>query len=180
MNRAMSRGARLLKSSGIFWLGLISLLSLAYLFITRSKIINPRNVATMSNSEKFAFRDYILSLLKNAGFTPEMSRMIFAQAAHETGNFTSDIFKENNNLFGMKLARVRKTTAIGENRGHAVYKSVEDCIADYWLYNRALNYMAEYSSVASFIRALVLKKYFEAKPEEYQTAVEKWYKYYFS
>ena len=105
--------------------------------------------------------------------------MIFAQAAHETGNFTSDIFKENNNLFGMKLARVRKTTAIGENRGHAVYASIEDCIKDYWLYNKAFNYLAEYSSVASFVRALVLKKYFEAKPEEYQTAVEKWHKYYF-
>lgn len=141
---------------------------------------NPLSVATMSEREKFAFRDYILSLLRANGFTDEMSRMIFAQAAHETGNFTSDIFKENNNLFGMKMPRVRKTTAIGENRGHAVYKSVEDSVKDYWLYNRALNYLAQYSSVASFVRAMALKKYFEAKESDYKTAVEKWHKYYFN
>lgn len=133
----------------------------------------------MSEKEKFAFRDYVVSLLENNGFTHSMAAMIFAQAAHETGNFTSDIFKENNNLFGMKLARVRKTTAIGENRGHAVYKSIEDSIADYWLYNRALNYLSSYSSVAAFVREMALKKYFEAKETEYKTAVEKWHKYYF-
>lgn len=56
--------------------------------------------------------------------------IIFAQARIETGNFTSVIFKENKNLFGMKLAKQRETTAIDENRGHAVYenwkKSVDD------------------------------------------------------
>lgn len=133
----------------------------------------------MSEKEKFAFRDYVVALLKQNGFTHNMARMIFAQAAHETGNFTSDIFKENNNLFGMKLARVRKTTAIGENRGHAVYKSIEDSIADYWLYNKALNYLTNYSSIAAFVREMVLKKYFEAKESEYLAAVEKWHKYYF-
>jgi len=60
-----------------------------------------------------------MSLLKRQGFTEEMSKLITAQAGFETGNFTSVIFKENNNLFGMKLPKVRKTTAIGENRGHA-------------------------------------------------------------
>jgi len=120
-----------------------------------------------------------MSLLKRQGFTEEMSKLITAQAGFETGNFTSVIFKENNNLFGMKLARVRKTTAIGENRGHAVYKSVEDCISDYWLYSKALNYLSVYSSVAAWVRELALKKYFEAKETDYKAAVEKWHKYYF-
>ena len=52
----------------------------------------------------------------------------------ETGNLTSTICMENQNLFGMKLARVRETTAIGENRGHAVYSSFSQSIADYFLY----------------------------------------------
>jgi uncharacterized FlgJ-related protein len=175
----MSRRARLTGNSVIYWLGLILLPLSVLLFFLRSKITNPLSVATMTDKEKFAFRDYIVALLERAGFTSKMARMIFAQAAHETGNFTSDIFKENNNLFGMKLARVRKTTAIGENRGHAVYKSVEDCIADYWLYSKALNYLSVYSSVAAWVRELAYKKYFEAKESEYKTAVEKWHKYYF-
>jgi uncharacterized FlgJ-related protein len=47
--------------------------------------------------------------------------VVLAQARLETGNFTSKVFRENNNLFGMKLPRVRNTTAIGEQNSHATY-----------------------------------------------------------
>jgi len=57
-----------------------------------------------------------------------------AQAKLESGNFNSPIFKENNNLFGMKLAQVRKTTATGKNRGHAKYNSWQDSVMDYKLW----------------------------------------------
>ena len=33
--------------------------------------------------------------------------IVYAQAMLESGNFTSKIFRENNNMFGMKQARVR-------------------------------------------------------------------------
>ena len=59
--------------------------------------------------------------------------LIYAQAKHETGNFKSAVYKENNNLFGMKLARKRKNTITGENRGHATYKSRLKSIYDYFL-----------------------------------------------
>ena len=49
--------------------------------------------------------------------------IVYSQAKLESGNFSSKIFKENNNLFGMKRARQRATTATGENRGHATYSS---------------------------------------------------------
>jgi len=58
----------------------------------------------------------------------------FAQATWETGHFSSPIFKENNNLFGMKLAHQRKTTAIGQNRGHAKYANWQDSVKDYKLW----------------------------------------------
>lgn len=58
--------------------------------------------------------------------------VIYAQAYHETGGFTSAIFKENNNMFGLKLPKKRNTFAKGENRGHAVYSDWVDCIADYF------------------------------------------------
>jgi len=125
------------------------------------------------------FVPYFMSLLMKEGFNESMSKLIVAQAGFETGNFTSDIFRYNNNLFGMKLPKIRKTTAIGEARGHAVYKSWEDSIKDYWLYSKALGYLSNYSSVVNFVRALVQKKYFEAKPEDYQRGVETYYKKYF-
>lgn len=49
----------------------------------------------------------------------------------ETGNLTSVICVENNNLFGMKLPRVRKTTATGASRGHAQYNDFVMSILDY-------------------------------------------------
>lgn len=67
----------------------------------------------------------------------ENSYIVYAQARLESGNFTSDIFIENNNLFGMKVAERRPTTAIGVNRGHAVYKSWQESVLDYALMQAA-------------------------------------------
>lgn len=60
--------------------------------------------------------------------------IVIAQAKLESGNFKSKIFKENNNLFGMKEAKVRISTNKGTNRGHAKYESWKDCVVDYALY----------------------------------------------
>ena len=61
--------------------------------------------------------------------------IVLAQAKLETGYFTSSIFRENNNLFGMKRPRVRPTYAVGENRGHAVFEHWQDSVKDYRLYS---------------------------------------------
>jgi hypothetical protein len=60
--------------------------------------------------------------------------IVLAQAKWESTHFTSKIFEENNNLFGMKLAYQRDTTAIGKNRGHAKYKNWQDSVKDYKLW----------------------------------------------
>lgn len=60
--------------------------------------------------------------------------IVYAQAVLETGNFTSTIFQENNNLFGMKEARIRITTNQGTRRGHAYYNSWYDSVLDYAMY----------------------------------------------
>jgi len=57
-----------------------------------------------------------------------------AQAKWESTHFTSRIFQENNNLFGMRLAYQRDTTAIGKNRNHAKYKNWQDSVKDYKLW----------------------------------------------
>jgi hypothetical protein len=57
-----------------------------------------------------------------------------AQSMLETGKWKSDIFVENNNLFGMREAKSRITTAIGTNKNHAEYNSWRESIYDYAFY----------------------------------------------
>lgn len=63
--------------------------------------------------------------------------IVFAQCQIESGNFTSNIWKKNNNCLGMKLAKSRPTTANGEQFGHAFYDSYKDCLKDYALWQAA-------------------------------------------
>jgi hypothetical protein len=64
----------------------------------------------------------------------ENSDIVKAQIWLETGNFSSKFCRENNNLFGMKLAKKRPTTAIGKLDGMAYYPSWVLSIQDYKLW----------------------------------------------
>lgn len=90
-----------------------------------------------------------LAKLLNPKYWGVSTKLIYAQAVHETGRFTSDIFRESNNLFGMKLPSRRKTTATGENRGHATFKNWWASIWDYFLRQSYFNVSG--SSDKSFI-----------------------------
>jgi hypothetical protein len=60
-----------------------------------------------------------------------------AQAKWESKHFKSEIFYDNNNLFGMKLAKLRPTTAIGKHKlhgNHAAYNNWQDSVKDYKLW----------------------------------------------
>ena len=61
--------------------------------------------------------------------------IILAQSYQETGHYKSTIFRENNNLFGMKEAVLRTNLAQGTNRGHAIYDTWQDSVIDYALYS---------------------------------------------
>lgn len=60
--------------------------------------------------------------------------IVYAQAILETGYFTSQVFCENNNLFGMKLPKSRDTMATGENLNHATFSTWLSSIEDYKLW----------------------------------------------
>jgi uncharacterized FlgJ-related protein len=61
--------------------------------------------------------------------------IVLAQSYQETGHYKSTIFRENNNLFGMKQAVLRTNLAQGTNRGHATYDTWQDSLIDYALYS---------------------------------------------
>jgi hypothetical protein len=60
--------------------------------------------------------------------------IVLAQSKLETGNFTSKIFKENSNLFGMREAKQRITTAKGTENNHAYYHTWYESVLDYSFY----------------------------------------------
>ena len=60
--------------------------------------------------------------------------IVLAQAILESGYMTSQIFIENNNLFGMRFPERRETTAISENKGYSVYDCWTDSVKDYKLF----------------------------------------------
>lgn len=57
-----------------------------------------------------------------------------AQMKLESASGTSKIFREGNNLFGMKLAQRRPTTALGERNNHAYYSHWRSSCIDYALW----------------------------------------------
>jgi uncharacterized FlgJ-related protein len=61
--------------------------------------------------------------------------IVLAQIKLETSNFSSKIFRENWNLFGMKQALIRANTAKGTQYGHAYYSSWRESLLDYALYS---------------------------------------------
>ena len=92
--------------------------------------------ATEVNSKKLKSEEFseeaLLSFMRELRI--KYPETVLAQARLETGNFTSDIFKENHNLFGMKVAGKRPTSALGVHRGHAQYRDWKDSIVDYALF----------------------------------------------
>jgi hypothetical protein len=64
-----------------------------------------------------------------------------SQTYGETGKLSSNIYKENNNLFGFKCSTSR-SYCVKVNRGHAYYLSYDDSIDDYveWQKTMVSNY----------------------------------------
>lgn len=60
--------------------------------------------------------------------------IVLLQSRLETGNYSSDIFLNGNNLFGMKLPSRRPTVATGTYKAHAKYAHWSDSVIDYVLW----------------------------------------------
>ena len=60
--------------------------------------------------------------------------IVLAQAKLESGHYSSKIYKENHNLFGMKEAVVRIHTSKGTQFNHAYYSHWKESVYDYAFY----------------------------------------------
>ena len=92
----------------------------------------------LKENNKFSedrLKEYVNSL------NMKFPHIVIAQSKLESNNYSSTIFKANNNLFGMKEARIRPTTNKGTNLGHAVFDNWKDSVLDYAFFQAA--YMKE-------------------------------------
>ena len=106
------------------------------LLLLQNNISNPIVInQTIITQEDTTFslinlREYILQL------NMKHPNVVLAQAIVESGHFNSKLFKENNNIFGMRLAKQRHCVAIGSKNGYAVYNNWKESVIDYAFYQK--------------------------------------------
>ena len=87
--------------------------------------------------------------------------LVFSQTMLESAELKSKLSVSNNNIFGMRLAKKRPTTAIGERNGYAVYTSWYACLLDYYEYQRYM--LKEHVTTKNRYMALLGRRYAEDK-----------------
>ena len=113
---------------------LLSVMLLSSVNIPNSEIDNQTQEAAVLviNGKKPFSEEALVEQIEKLNF--RFPEIVLAQATQETNTFTSNLFRENNNLFGMREAKVRANLAAGTNRSHAYYDNWEDSVIDYALY----------------------------------------------
>lgn len=115
--------------------------------ISKKKQIHEQKIIKPNDKNPYSY-DKITPLMKDLTkiFSPETfakevlkqgiehPEVAVAQAMIESGHFKSPLFKENNNVFGMKFPRQRQTTAVRQNKGQSYYKNWIDSVKDYKLW----------------------------------------------
>ncbi len=85
-------------------------------------------------------------------YNVKFAYIVLAQARQESNHYKSKIAIENKNLFGLKVATGRPTTALGTKRNHAYYESYEMSVLDYALYQAA--YMRKIKNERDYVAYL--------------------------
>lgn len=100
----------------------------------REKVDNlsyEEKIIVISEASKFS-EEKLIEEIKRLNF--RFPHIVLAQAQIESGHFSSPIFIENHNMFGMREARVRANLARGTKRSHAYYDTWKESLYDYALY----------------------------------------------
>jgi hypothetical protein len=107
-------------------------LTLALLFFITS-ISNNSQIKRINYGE-INYSTLYLKILHSGVKFPDV---VFAQALIESAHFNSEVFKCENNLFGMKQPYVRETTSLSEGKtGYASYFDWTHSVEDYVFWQR--------------------------------------------
>lgn len=103
----------------------------------------------------------------------DTAKLLTAHAMHETGVFKSRLYREQNNLFGMRHPSIRETLSKGELDGWANFETLEDSVLDLLLYFKEFGLKPTWKEPAAFVKAIKSKGYFEDPYLPYFNAVRK-------
>jgi hypothetical protein len=104
-----------------------------------------------STGETFEFSESNLDFMLTK-FNVRFPEIVKAQVQLETGNYSSKVYRENNNLFGMKKAYRRPSTCKGMKNGHCYYDDWFDSVIDYILYQRV--FLSKIDNVDDYLKVL--------------------------
>jgi hypothetical protein len=98
-----------------------------------NKFINTTEVTdTLTIHGQPFSEEALVETLKNCNV--KYPYIVLAQAKLESGHFSSKVFKQNHNMFGMRKAHQRITAAESEKNTYAYYRDWKDCLYDYAMY----------------------------------------------
>ena len=131
---------------------LVATFGLGWMLSTNTTIdrIIHRVTDTVEISATHFSENALIRLLKENNI--KYPHIVLAQAKLESNNFTSKIFKQNNNMFGMRRAHQRITTAQDERNTYALYRDWIDGVHDMGMYQSTV--MCSVSSEEGYFNKL--------------------------
>jgi len=116
----------------------------------------------------------IAKILGEKGYSSEMIHNWVAVSAHETGRWTSNLFRNANNLFGMKQPLKRYSLSTGPtSSGFATFSSQSDSVLDLVAYMEEFNYPKSFDTLFDQITFMKSKGYFQEPLDQYYYSVKK-------
>jgi len=94
-----------------------------------NKVILSNEMSSNTNFKDSSINDTILYKMITDLRIPH-KKIVFAQAHLESAKYTSELYKSNFNLFGMKFATQRPTVTSNENRGYQDYDNWKESVID--------------------------------------------------
>lgn len=166
-----------LKKSLTTWgtLGIVSALGL--LLYVASKVLANGKTNPQANLDPLQIQEIILSELQQSGYVYPYSQYWVYVSKMETAGWTSNLFKTNLNLWGMKAPQTRATTALnkGSHDTWAKYSTIRSAAKDIVLYMDALNYPKKISSLQGLIQLMGEKGYYGSESwSDYYGKVISW------
>lgn len=129
----------------------------------------------------FLFIYSLLFTIKYSFFWPftrykRLRAYVWAQAYHETEGFTSNIYRQTSNCFGMKVPKQRDYSAIGtktfSSGTYLVYFAPGQSLYDLFLYFDAVGFPTSVSNLYEYVDELYQRGYFEDNPQNYYNGMK--------
>lgn len=160
----MSNTSRTTRKKLLLSLAALSGIGLAGILLLRAKSMTP----AMKNAAK------VINGILNTPYK-HLAKYILAQSQVETGNFTSLLFRQYNNAFGMKNPLVRPSVGYDDpNTQFRAYDSIDQSVEDLVLWMDYVNFPQYVQDVESYVREMKLRGYFEENESDYLRAMRSW------